>query len=372
MRRLIAALALLVALPFSAHAAAIGYDCRTLAGVPAHVITVDLTQPGVKVSVAVARGGFPHANESFSSILSRTKPTAAINGTFFDKGTLKPIGDIMIDGRLVHKGLMGTALAITADNQAVMRRVTWGHAEDWTAYETVLACGPTLVRDGAIDLDPAGERFRDPHVLGAGCRSACGLTADGKLKLVSVTSGVRLRKLAEMMLALGCADAMNLDGGASTAMYYRGQTIVSAGRQLTNVLLAWENESAAPARDLSALPNLDRGGAQASAGGGAETSTTTAHGGMAAMPQTMAGIFDQLIGLAAEMREQGMPEQAQEFVANFTQSTTDDPAAQLSLGQALEKHGFTAEAKAQFEAIIGADPQCPEAAQARQELAKLQ
>ncbi len=371
MRHLIAAVALLVALPLAADAAAIGYECRTLAGVSAHVITVNLNSPGVRVSVAVARGGFPNSDESFGSILGRTQPTAAINGTFFDKRTLKPIGDIVIDGRLVHRGLMGTALAITGDNQAIMRRVTWGRAQDWSAYETVLACGPTLVRHGVIDLDPSGERFRDPHVLGAGCRSACGLTAGGKLKLVSVTSGVRLRKLAEMMLALGCVDAMNLDGGASTAMYYRGRTILPAGRELTNVLVAWEDEAEVPARDLSALPNLQHGAAQSWATGGGEASTTTDPGAAPAMPQTMAGMFEQLIGLAADMREQGMEEQANEFIGSFAELAVNDPAAQLALGQALAKHGFTAEAKAQFEALIEADPQCAESAKAREELGEL-
>ncbi len=78
-------------------------------------------------------------------MLRRARPAAAINGAYFSKTTKAPIGDIVLKGRLVHKGLMGTALAITRDNRAIMRRVIWGHAEDWTGYETVLACGPALV-----------------------------------------------------------------------------------------------------------------------------------------------------------------------------------------------------------------------------------
>ncbi len=38
------------------------------------------------------------------------------------------------------------------------------------------------------------------------------------------------------MLSLGCVDALNLDGGASTAMYYNGNTIRSPGRALTATL----------------------------------------------------------------------------------------------------------------------------------------
>jgi hypothetical protein len=371
MRRLTATLLLLIALPFAGDAAGIAYERRSLAGVPAHVITIDLNRPEVKVSVAVARGGFPHADEPFGTIVSRVNPTAAINGTFFDKKTFKPIGDIVIDGRLVHKGLMGTALAITEDNRAIMRRVTWGHAEDWTDYETVLACGPTLVRDGVIDLDVQGERFRDPHVLGAGSRSACGLTAVGKLKLVSVTSAVSLEKIAEMMLAAGCVDAMNLDGGASTAMYYRGRTIVQAGRELTNVLVAWEDEAQGPTRDLSGLPKLAHGAAP-TWGEEPEPGVVTMDPGEAALPQTIGEMFEQLIGLAADMKRQGLVEPSQMFLANLAQSAADDPAAQFALGQALAKHGFTAEAKEQFEALLREAPDCEQAPQAREELKKLQ
>lgn len=371
MRRFTTAIILLLALPPAAYAQAIGYECRTLAGVSAHVIRVDLNQPKVKVSVAVARGGFPHANEPFATIVSRAKPTAAVNGTFFDKQTLKPIGDIVIEGRLVHKGLMGTALAITPDNRAIMRRVTWGHAEDWSAYETVLACGPTLVKDGVIDIDVERERFRDPHVLGAGCRSACGLTSGGKLKLVSVTSAVRLEKIAQMMLALGCENAMNLDGGASTAMYYRGQTIVPAGRELTNVLVAWEDGAEAPARNLSGLPDLAHGAAPTWGDGASEAAASADPGAGPAVPQTLGEMFDQLAGLAAEMKRQGLAEPAKMFIENLAQSAADEPAAQLALGRALLAHGLKAEAKAQFEALLRTAPACEQAAKAREELKTL-
>jgi hypothetical protein len=368
MRRLAPVLALL-ALPLSAFGQPIGHEYRAVGGVSAHIITIDLNRPEVKVSVAVARDGFPHAGAPFGSFVERMQPTGAINGTFFDKKTLKPIGDIVIDGRLVHKGLMGTALAITPDNRAIIRRVTWGHAEDWTAYETVLACGPTLVRDGAIDLDPVGERFRDPHVLGAGSRSACGLTASGKLKLVSIPAGIKLRKLAEMMLAIGCVDAMNLDGGASTAMYYRGQTLVQAGRELTNVLVAWEDAARAPARDLSGLPQLAHGAAPTWEEG--DASATADVMDRPELPRTVEEMMDQLVSLAADMKRQGLAEPALMFIENLAQSAQDDADAQLALGQALARHGYPEQARETLEALAEANPDCPQATQAREELAKL-
>ena len=39
------------------------------------------------------------------------------------------------------------------------------------------------------------------------------------------------------MKALGCVDALGLDGGSSTAIYAGGKTRVRPGRRLTNVLM---------------------------------------------------------------------------------------------------------------------------------------
>ena len=213
----------------------VAYGLRKLQGVSAHVLTVNLREPGVKVSVAVAPG-LPGGDEEFASMLRRTRPYAAVNGTFFDKETLRPIGDLVAEGRLLHAGRMGTALAITAEGKAVIRRVEWGRGQDWSLYTTVLGCGPLLLQEGRIDLDPEGERFRDPHVLAASNRSAAGLTPAGKLLLVCVPQPVTLLRLAELMRELGCVDAMNLDGGASMAMYYRGRVVRAPGRRLTNIL----------------------------------------------------------------------------------------------------------------------------------------
>ena len=42
--------------------------------------------------------------------------------------------------------------------------------------------------------------------------------------------------MRELMLALGCVDAFNMDGGASCAMYYDGQVLAAPGRELTVTL----------------------------------------------------------------------------------------------------------------------------------------
>jgi len=225
--------------PQVGEASSVGYERRVVSGVPAHIVTINLTDPSVKVSVQLARG-FPGSAEGFASLMARSRPTAAITGTFFSTRSLLPVGDIAVDGLTAHWGGLGTALALTAQNQVTFRRVPLGRQQDWTDYETVLACGPTLVRDGKIDIQPAAEGFSDPHVLGRAARAAIGVTPQGKLRWVAVTASLSLRQLAQVMVGLGCRQAMNLDGGSSTALYYRGRVIVSPQRRLVNVLVCFE------------------------------------------------------------------------------------------------------------------------------------
>jgi exopolysaccharide biosynthesis protein len=165
---------------------------------------------------------------------------AAINGTFFCKSTWRPIGDIVIDGRLAYFGGMGTALCITDANRVEFLTVSRGRHTDWSRYKTVISCGPRLVTNGRAGVDPEAEGFSDSHVLGVGCRTAVGLTYSNRLLLLNTRKACSLTQLANIMKELGCTDAINFDGGASVAMYYRGRTISSPGRKLTNVLLVYE------------------------------------------------------------------------------------------------------------------------------------
>lgn len=218
-------------------------------GSSVRVISVDLKDPRVSVSVAVAKGS-PYGVEPFHAFISRTKPTVCINGAYASKTDFRPVGDIVIKGKLVYSGLMGTAFCITKDKQVAVKRVIYGHASDWTPYETVLACGPALVLNGKVDVLPEFERFSDPHVMGATKRMGIGVTRDNHLLIVHTLSSVSFLQFGKIMLSLGCLDAMNLDAGASLGMYYRGNTLLTPSRHITNV---FEVHVGTPAPDISLL-----------------------------------------------------------------------------------------------------------------------
>lgn len=79
------------------------------------------------------------------------------------------------------------------------------------------------------------EGFTESKILeNSGARSAIGIKSNGNV--VIVTTAAKVSELAGIMLSLGCSDAMNLDGGASSGLYANGKLITTPGRNLSNIL----------------------------------------------------------------------------------------------------------------------------------------
>ena len=255
-----AALLSCLAAPELRAAGPISYACRAVAGASLHVIDVDLNDPRVVVSPALAAGGVGRT-ESFRGFLHRLGPAAAVNGTYFSKTSLHPIGDILIDGRLAHFGGMGTALAFAPDGVDCIRLPKSRHV-DWSDHRAALAAGPLLVWRGFAKPRPGGEGFGDPSLFArAAPRTAAGITADNHLLLVTTARGTSLANLAAAMCELGAEYAIGLDGGGSAAMYAEGRVIRSPGRQLTNLLCVYLKPDPVPPRELRSPRGLDwRGG----------------------------------------------------------------------------------------------------------------
>jgi len=54
---------------------------------------------------------------------------------------------------------------------------------------------------------------------------------------------IYLGRLAKVMQAMGCSEAMNLDAGTSTGFYYNGTTLARPGRKLTNMIVVYGRKS---------------------------------------------------------------------------------------------------------------------------------
>src|SRR5262249_15568239 len=98
-----------------------------LAEVPVSVVQAVLRDPDVKVGIVMARAGIGQS-EGFVSMINRTHPAAAITGTFFGLRNGLPTGDIVVNGRAIYRGFIGTALAITDGN--VVSFISCGYKEN--------------------------------------------------------------------------------------------------------------------------------------------------------------------------------------------------------------------------------------------------
>jgi hypothetical protein len=221
-------------------ASSVSYSKQVVLSVPVNVVYVNLNDRSVKVTVAISKSG-RGSSESAASIIGRTKPVAAITGTFFDTVSLLPTGDIVIGGIDAHEGCVGPALCITSDNRAQIIPDKFRARRANGNYETVIAGGPTLVDAGKPSLNPRAEGFSDPALFRLAQRTAIGITGANKLLLVSVNRSVSMHKMARIMVKLEAAQAILLDGGSSTALYANGHLISRPGRRLTNLLLVYES-----------------------------------------------------------------------------------------------------------------------------------
>jgi hypothetical protein len=174
---------------------------------------------------------------------SRHGHKEAIVGGFYLRDPFRPLGELVAAGRpLAHEpfaapyGDRRAALHAADGRVRIAPREALGPVSDGD----LLQAGPLLVGDGRIVFDRATDRegfsaaaqqFDSDITDGRHPRAAIGMS-DRDLYLVTcdgrrsgVDAGLTLDELAVFMLALGCRDAMNLDGGGSTTHVHRGHLL---------------------------------------------------------------------------------------------------------------------------------------------------
>lgn len=121
---------------------------------------------------------------------------------------------------------------------------------DWDNVEHIISGGPYLVKENQIFVDMKEEKLTS--IGGRNPRTAIGYTTDGKFIMVTIDGreeksiGMTLSELAYFMKSIGCYNAMNLDGGGSSVMYFNGATVnnpsIKGGIPLSNALVVYEQE----------------------------------------------------------------------------------------------------------------------------------
>ena len=240
-------------------AAAVQAVRSSAAGQSFFLTTVDLTNPHTFLHIGLANNA-PQANnhqrsygaEAFGSMVSRLRAAVVANGTFFAQNAqLSVMGNMVSGGRFLKYSQwenFGTTLGLRVGNRPEMVTARAESVPQWDRHWFSITCGPRLLRGGSPWINPGLEGFSDARVIsGAAARSAIGFSADGRrLMLVNFDQNVTLQQEAQVMQAIGCHEAMNLDGGASRALASHGQIVVPAGRPLTNVIAIYTAQAPAP------------------------------------------------------------------------------------------------------------------------------
>ncbi len=190
---------------------------------------------------------------------NRTGAIAVINGGFFDPANELSTSFVVLSGKQVADPRQNDRLMQNPDlapymnqilNRSEFRRYRCGNRWRYaiTPHQApvpidcelvdALGGGPQLLPnmtdqtegfvatvDGKVIRDAIGRDRRN-------ARSAVGITQDGTVIWVMAaqkaetptSSGLSLPELATILKELGAVQAMNLDGGSSASLHYRGQT----------------------------------------------------------------------------------------------------------------------------------------------------
>ncbi len=204
--------------------------------------------------------------ETVSDFSRRLGVPVMLNGGYFrmDLNPATHVGILKVDGELIHAA---TTSVLRADQRFYLHRAAIGfdakdklginwvsstgdsvflwnqpvtnrpenpgirpdstHRELW-AYRDILGGGPQLIRDGEKYIAVNEEVFFGTSIPEVHPRTAAGITPEGDLILLLVdgrqliSRGVDLIELTDILFDLGCEDAINLDGGGSSAMVVNG------------------------------------------------------------------------------------------------------------------------------------------------------
>lgn len=220
----------------------IASERRTTEDGPQHwtVVRLDLTR--LRLAVTPGTGHSPHEfHPRTTTAALQATPTArlAINASFYaippaspdatpgsSRGaTLDSVGLVMAGGR-IYSPPDSTSRIVTAVLCIAPDRVMIETATTCTdpSVQDAVAAGPALLRDGiaptpALQSDFAVRRHpRSAIALSADATTAWLVVVDGRQ---TGSIGATLPELVAFLTALGADDALNLDGGGSTALAYR-------------------------------------------------------------------------------------------------------------------------------------------------------
>lgn len=162
------------------------------------------------------------------------------NANFFGMASGIQTGYLADEGKVLSEWLLSKWGFEFPDQ----KRAVFTHWDKRTPGADFLGGYPCLLRDSNVSIDTteAGFSATSTAAVYRRGRTAIGAKADGTfiIRCVSDVDGNRLTvpELAECMIAIGCTDAVNLDGGGS-ASWITANTKYITSRKLDGFLAVW-------------------------------------------------------------------------------------------------------------------------------------
>lgn len=195
-------------------------------------LIIDLKKGLYKTDIVYLDSG----RELLSELVTDKQAVAAINGTFFDMRKGGAVVFLKVDGKIISPAnpdapsfIQEAAFAASDDSVFILAKPSKGWESIHQNYQDMMVSGPLLVKDGQR-ITPDSISFnwtRHP-------RSAMCLTEDYQLLMVSVDGrhenqavGMSTFEMVELMEALDCHDAFNLDGGGSTTLWLKEHGVIN-------------------------------------------------------------------------------------------------------------------------------------------------
>jgi Phosphodiester glycosidase len=195
------------------------------------VVQLDLSRGtlALRLTRPDTSGGKEFRSLTTSSYTRQSGALIGVNAGFF--GPVVDIEGVAMDaaGFVVADGLIASPALVPPQDSAVvkaivcfeLRRVIIEDVQTCPSdFREGLAAGPRLLRDGIVAADPTNQT-RHP-------RTALGISAAGDKVWIVVTDGrqagysegATLTEMADLLMGLGAVNAINLDGGGSSALVY--------------------------------------------------------------------------------------------------------------------------------------------------------
>jgi Phosphodiester glycosidase len=196
------------------------------------------TSQGNALAITSSNSGYPQKGMArytplwgsvYTPILKNEQIITVVNNQVQD---LRPAGDtaVPIPGNGYLLAIRSISPSPTLAPGTQVQYQARPSLPQFEALPDIMGAGPLLVEGGRIVENAIAEQFSPTFAIQSADRSGIGQTATGTVLLAATHNriggaGPTLREWAQIMQRLGSVNALNLDGGSSTALYLGDQLL---------------------------------------------------------------------------------------------------------------------------------------------------